>query len=521
MKYLLILISAFQLFSVSAFAQSTNRITVKLEVITATSNKFSLTGNGDTRTFTNSVTDSATQIATNHTVAGSASNLYNHLVSSPFARVNVTGYTNGSNVIYLRGDLGVAMSFSALSNWVTISYSTQVFSSGTIDVRVPIDSEQPAVRTNVASQLAYAAKYSSNAIPEGTVAYGNFVQRGSHQITSNKFNVGVTNTGGVNTNMLTTNSTFGAGTLAGRITVTEALVGGSYTNAGVTNSTIGGGAFAGAITSSARITGGTYADITVSNMSSPGTGLNSFQVGASAVASGDFSITVGDTAIASGTYAIASGLNSLAAEDFAVSLGNEAVVNVGATAGLALGSAVTANGAYSRAFGNSSAADHDYSWVFGDGISSTAAHQFLFGDADDHVRIPGEVRDLKLTNVWSTGTNRFDLAVAFSRTNITSLANGVNLVDPGLKTYLKVSGPSAGYSIDKITRGWDGRILRIQKTDSLTLTIANESGSGGGAATDRILTGTGANVTITNNPGFVELIYDLDAGRWGVSSKSN
>lgn len=121
----------------------------------------------------------------------------------------------------------------------------------------------------------------------------------------------------------------------------------------------------------------------------------------------------------------------------------------------------------------------------------------------------------------STGTNRFDSAVAFSRTNITTLANGVNLIDPGYMTTIYVSGPSAAYSIDKIQRGWNGRRIRIWKKDSFTLTIANESGSGGGTDADRALTGTGGNISITNNPGYVDFDYDSAASRWNVAGHSD
>lgn len=124
-------------------------------------------------------------------------------------------------------------------------------------------------------------------------------------------------------------------------------------------------------------------------------------------------------------------------------------------------------------------------------------------------------------DVVTGGTNRFDYAVSFTRTNITSLANGANDLDPGLRAYLKVSGPSAAYSIDKIDKGWDGRRLLIQKSDAFTLTIPNNSGSGVLPDAAKILTGTGATLTITNNPGFVELIYDSDASRWGVIRASN
>lgn len=176
MKNLFLILLSVLGFQLSAFAQATNLITTKITITTATSNNFALTLNGDTRVFTNSVTASASQIITNHTVAGSASNLYNHLVSSPFSRVQVTGYTNGSNVLYLRGQLGVAMSATILSNWATVSYSTQVFSSGLIAVRVPIATEAASVQTNVASLLVKGISDSAqNSFPTGATALLNYI----------------------------------------------------------------------------------------------------------------------------------------------------------------------------------------------------------------------------------------------------------------------------------------------------------------------------------------------------------
>ncbi len=151
--------------------------------------------------------------------------------------------------------------------------------------------------------------------------------------------------------------------------------------------------------------------------------------------------------------------------------------------------------------------------IIGNDLTVTNEAVF-YGDATFAAAVNILSSAITVKDLNTTGTNKFALAISFTATNITSLANGVNLVDPGLKTFIRVSGPTAAYSLDKMTRGYDGRFVRIHKNDSFTLTLANESGSGGGAATDRLVTGTGANITVTNNPGVVEFTYDATLGRW-------
>lgn len=502
----------------AASAQSTNRITAKITVTTATSNNFAFTLNGNTRVFTNSVTAAASQITTNHTVAGSASNFYYHVVATPFTGPVVPlNYTNGSNVIFLRGALGQAMSVTILSNWATVEYSTQVFSSGLIEVRVPMASVTSAERVKVASELVTGINaYTTNAFATNSPALTNHLSLGPQpQMAANKvFNTSHLTGSAVSNSYLTNITRANVGALRATNVI---LHNGFATNTALVNSP------------SANITnltgyGGFLSNIighsfTITNLSSPGSAVGSQQFGENANASGLNSFAVGVDSVASSNYAAAFGYLAAATEEGALAVGEEAEAT--GYGGTALGGSSIASAYLSTAVGALSSASYSNSAAFGASAASTTTNQIRLGTSSEHISIPGEVRDVKLTNVWNTGTNRFDLAVAFTRTNITTLANGVNLVDPGLKTYLKVSGPSAGYSIDKLQRGWDGRRILIQKNDAFTLTIANESGSGGGTDADRILTGTGGNVTITNAPGFVELIYDSAASRWGVISKSN
>lgn len=81
---------------------------------------------------------------------------------------------------------------------------------------------------------------------------------------------------------------------------------------------------------------------------------------------------------------------------------------------------------------------------------------------------------------------------------------------------MKVSGPTSAFTINGISAGRDGRICILQNGTSQTMTIANDSG-GDPTPGNRIYTGTGADMVITNNPGIVWLVYDGSSSHWIVS----
>jgi len=257
----------------------------------------------------------------------------------------------------------------------------------------------------------------------------------------------------------------------------------------------------------------------VTNLSSPGTGTDSQKIGSGSLAVGNYTIAYGVSSSASNLASVALGYGALTMGESGVTIGTD--TRVYGFGGIAIGIEAGASQYGGIAIGALSYSDYSNSVAIGTSANTTTTNQIRLGTASEHVSIPGELRDVRATNIWATGTNRFDLAVSFTASNLTTVANGVNLIDPGLKTTLRISGPSAAYSIDKVTRGYNERILHIRKNDPYTLTIVNESGSGGGSAADRILTGTGANVTLTNYTGSLDLRYDETLSRWILGFKSN
>ena len=108
----------------------------------------------------------------------------------------------------------------------------------------------------------------------------------------------------------------------------------------------------------------------------------------------------------------------------------------------------------------------------------------------------------------------FDTYVTYKITGI-SLSNGQNDdVNIGTAPVVRVTGPTAAYSITGITGGVDGRRLYILGTVAFNMTLTNEDVAS--TAANRIITGTGGGVTIVG-VGVIHLIYDGVDSRWRVT----
>lgn len=498
---------------VPAFAQvATQRITLTIVVTNRAVTSNTLVVNSSTRTWTNIST--AATIPTNLvSTATTATNLYNQIANFPYSGgISPRWLTETS--MALIAPLGGALAASQSGAWAVLTLSTQS-GPNTFTAYWPLENiAGPAVnKTNQASAFVSGlSDFSTNAFATNATAINNTVQKGA----------------GPRQYVLS------------EVEYLSLLLAryAQLTNANLVNATNRG--YVVAITNG-YWTNGIADRLTVTNLSSPGTGLYSEKFGSNSIASGDYSFSGGysasataDSATAWGPLAVASGAQSSAFGNLAQATAVGATA-VGSEDTRAFGpySLAGAQGAIATKWGGMAlgfSAVNDYSNSvalgppdhLGNATVASATNQIRLGTANHTVSVPGvlAVSGTQTDTIFS-GTNKFQLAISYSVTNITSLANGGNDLDPGFKTYIKVSGPSAAYSIDKIDRGWDGRIIEIQKTDSLTLTIPNNSGFGVLGDSAKILTGTGGTITITNNPGFVELKYDAGALRWGVKSKSN
>lgn len=122
------------------------------------------------------------------------------------------------------------------------------------------------------------------------------------------------------------------------------------------------------------------------------------------------------------------------------------------------------------------------------------------------------------TNLTLVGTNTLNGQILIPQYANNSLANGNNAaVSIGTNSYVKVSGPSAAFSINGIAGGAAGRVVLLQNSTGQAMTLANDSGVDPTAA-NRIYTGSGADISITNNPAMVRMIYDGTLNRWALVS---
>lgn len=71
---------------------------------------------------------------------------------------------------------------------------------------------------------------------------------------------------------------------------------------------------------------------------------------------------------------------------------------------------------------------------------------------------------------------------------------------------------TAATQINSFVAGFDAKILVIKNASGGNISIANETG---GTAANRIVTGTGAGITLANTA-TLTLIYDSGASRWSV-----
>lgn len=101
------------------------------------------------------------------------------------------------------------------------------------------------------------------------------------------------------------------------------------------------------------------------------------------------------------------------------------------------------------------------------------------------------------------------------------LSNGANNnIARNDSNYLRLTGPSADFSITGFDAPLAGMLLYVQVAITQQLTITNQAGS---AAANQIITSTGDDVVITSTPCLLTFVYDSAVGKWifgGAQAKS-
>ncbi len=113
----------------------------------------------------------------------------------------------------------------------------------------------------------------------------------------------------------------------------------------------------------------------------------------------------------------------------------------------------------------------------------------------------------------TSGTTRVDINgdLALRANGVVAASGTNNNLGSGTFSYIKISGPTADFTITGLNNGVNGRVLIIYNAVAFNMTIANDNASS--TASNRILTLTGGDVT-TTGVGTVILIYDSNSSRW-------
>lgn len=128
----------------------------------------------------------------------------------------------------------------------------------------------------------------------------------------------------------------------------------------------------------------------------------------------------------------------------------------------------------------------------------------LFGYSDNATTI-------KWRFTGSTGALATSGSIQTKKTDV-AVANGANAnVDIGAAGFVKLTGPTGVFSISGFTGGADGRHLTVYNSVAFAWTITNNATS---TAANRILTLTGADVTLGARASAATFVYDSTQSLW-------
>ncbi len=514
---------AFILLLLSCFtASAVDRITATISVTNAPlGNTNTLVVNGSTRTFTNTVTGSpATLIQQTNSIPWSATNILNQITDYRFSQFHFLSQSASTNIV-IAGAVGEALTVTLAGAWGKVVYSTQTVSSPTFVVRVPMTVEQTSNRTHIASLLVKGqSDNSTNSFATNAVALSNFITKGAspqQHIASpvhfaalvrgaagvaltNGFTSALTNINSVSSNHANYGSAIRSeGSGGNSLQVGSNAVSSGSLSTAVGNSATAAGARAIAMGNGA---GATNADAIAIGTSANAFDINAFAVGNSAKATGVMAHAIGNLAEA-GLYATAVGAEAL-------SYGYQSV---------AVGNAASAYYDRSTSIGYSANAAHSNSTAVGRLATTTQTNQIRLGTASDFISAPGNYDAPVTTNATLRGTNIINGRVDFTSRANTALANGNNAgVVLGTNVYVRLSGNTASATINGIAAEQDGSWHIAEFANPVnSLIIADNSGTDPTAA-NRIRTGTGADVTFTNNPVVLQFIYNASDARWKIAN---
>jgi hypothetical protein len=251
--------------------------------------------------------------------------------------------------------------------------------------------------------------------------------------------------------------------------------------------------------------------LVVTNLSAPGASADTLQIGSSALASNQYAMAVGNGALATNTSAIAFGRDTVAAGSGASAIGNSSLAMADNT--LAVGGGAEAWHLRGVAIGPAAVSDHTQSVAIGWASLTTAANQIMLGTSSETVVVPGGIN---VAN-W-TGSNYVSGRFAYKAGSVTSLVNGNNAgIALGTNQVVELSGGTTIAQIAGFAATGDGDERLIRFSGAVTNWIVNEANSAfstDATAANRIVTGTGGDITLTNQPAWARIRYRGTSSRW-------
>src|SRR6266571_3693615 len=528
--------------------------------LTGITNGATFTVNGASRTWTNDPTvNPALWIATTNTTAYATTNLLinyqRYAAAGPiFARTNGGSATS----FQLVSSPNVALSVAPSAGYAAISYLTNFFTNQQ-PVMVPLPATPDVTaRTNQASGLVEGIElYATNSWTMFAFALNNYVSTTNAQTLGNKF---ITNSTLLNPSL--TNAFLTNASLLSPFTTNLVNLGNAIRSEGAGGSSlqVGSNAVASGFRAVALGVGAT-----ATNTDSVAIGTGSISTNTATLAMGNSASAGAGSTIAN--YAIAIGYGALAGADFSIALGPN--TETSGTNAISIGSA-GADGWNSISIGSGAYTSYSNSVALGKGATTSAANQIRLGTVAETVQVLGTLiastavltnatlgvanatvtnfnvlagsltnvtlgvlnatftnlnilsgtssnttqQFLTLTNALHAGTNNFSGDLSFQMYSLTTLANGNNIAVPGTNVWIKITGPTAAFTINGVANGRSGRLLVLWNDTGQPMTLAHESGVDPTPA-NRLRVTSGADLALATNA-IAWLMYDDARARWIV-----
>jgi len=185
-----------------------------------------------------------------------------------------------------------------------------------------------------------------------------------------------------------------------------------------------------------------------------------------------------------------------------------------------LGSAAVSQGGKSLALGAQASAGYTNFTALGAGATTTETNQVRLGTSSETVSIPGKLEAASQTNSTFRGTNILNGDLSLTRRANSSPVNGDNSgVVLGTNVVISITGPTtigayAGFAAER-----SDNYHFVRFSGAVTNIIRNQSGAEATAA-NRIITGTGGDLSLTNEPSWVQIIRNGSSDRWEVIAHS-